>query len=140
MQGNTIFILTYRSSSTQPFTLDPDAMAKALDKLFGMKGVFTQYKKVITKSSLSHFFYHLIFTGKKDEELDSDDLDDDDDDNDDDNDDEAVDNADEEESPGQAEMTETESLKGLRGYMEQMDQELMGTNVGQSFKLAVTNR
>lgn len=85
------------------------------------------------------FFYHLIFLGKNDAELDSDDLDDDDDDDDaaaDDN-DEAVDNADEEESPGQAEMTEAESLKGLRGYMEQMDQELMGTNVGQSFKLAV---
>lgn len=89
--------------------------------------------KVITKSYTSHLFYHLILLGKKEEELDSDDLDDDDDD---DNDNDEAD----EESLGQAEMTEAESLKGLRGYMEQMDQELMGTNVGRSFKLAVRNR
>lgn len=67
------------------------------------------------------------------EELDSDDLDDDDDNED-------IDNDDEEGSFGHAEVNGAESLKGLRGYMEQMDQELMSTNVGQSFKPTVTNR
>lgn len=98
------------SSSTQPFTLEPEKMAKALDKLFG----------------------------KKEEELDSDDLDDDGDDNDDDDDSDK--DEDEEELPGQAELTGPESVKGLRGYMEQMDQELLATNVGQSFEMASHNK
>lgn len=83
---------------------------------------------------MSVFIFYLLclfFTGNKVEELDSDDLDDDDD--------EDIDNDDEEGSFGHAELNGTESLKGLRGYMEQMDQELMSTNVGQSFKPTVTN-
>ncbi|KAK3537325.1 hypothetical protein QTP70_008232 [Hemibagrus guttatus] len=58
--------------------------------------------------------------GGKDEELDSDDLDDDDDDDD-----------DEAEEEGSEEQTET--LDNLRRYMDEMDQELRTTNVGQSF-------
>uniref|UniRef100_UPI0037E92E89 protein ecdysoneless homolog n=1 Tax=Semicossyphus pulcher TaxID=241346 RepID=UPI0037E92E89 len=94
------------SSSTQPFSFDPDSMANALDRLLG----------------------------SKEEELDSDDLDDEDDD-----DDEKQDEEDEKEeaSSGQAEMNGTETLDGLRRYMDQMDQELMSTNIGQSFN--VTN-
>lgn len=34
-------------------------------------------------------------------------------------------------------MNETETLDGLRKYMDQMDQELMSTNIGQSFNLTV---
>ncbi|KAM4607054.1 protein ecdysoneless homolog isoform 2-T2 [Polymixia lowei] len=97
--------------SNEPFSLDPDSMAKALDRLLG----------------------------SKDEDLDSDDLDDDDDDDDDDNNDEE-----EEEEEGEEEEKVdgasgpqgekgAETLDGLRRYMDQMDQELMGTNVGQSF-------
>ncbi|XP_058254507.1 protein ecdysoneless homolog isoform X2 [Hemibagrus wyckioides] len=59
--------------------------------------------------------------GGKDEELDSDDLDDDDDD----------DGDDEAEEEGSEEQTET--LDNLRRYMDEMDQELRTTNVGQSF-------
>lgn len=108
---------------------------QGIGQTFGYEGRFMLFKtKIITNSYPSHLFYHFILLGKQEEELDSDDLDDDDyDDNDDENDGAA------EESLGRAEMTEAESLKGLRGYMEQMDQELMGTNVGQSFKLAVGN-
>ncbi|XP_053366586.1 protein ecdysoneless homolog [Clarias gariepinus] len=62
--------------------------------------------------------------GGKDEELDSDDLDDDDDDEDDD--DEAEDEVPEEQ-------TRAETLENLKRYMEEMDQELRTTNVGQSF-------
>ncbi|XP_053093702.1 protein ecdysoneless homolog isoform X2 [Pangasianodon hypophthalmus] len=62
--------------------------------------------------------------GGKDEELDSDDLDDDDDDDDDD---------DEAEEEGSEEQTGAEALDNLRRYMDEMDQELQTTNVGQSF-------
>uniref|UniRef100_A0A671YU38 Ecdysoneless homolog (Drosophila) n=1 Tax=Sparus aurata TaxID=8175 RepID=A0A671YU38_SPAAU len=75
--------------------------------------------------------------GSKEEELDSDDLDDDDDD-----DDEEEEEEQEEENglSGQAEMNETETLDGLRKYMDQMDQELMSTNIGQSFNLTNHNK
>ncbi|XP_041645684.1 protein ecdysoneless homolog [Cheilinus undulatus] len=90
------------SSSTQPFSFDPDSMATALDRLLG---------------------------GKEEEELDSDDLEEEEEDDDD---------AEEEEettegSIGQAELNGTETLDSLKRYMDQMDQELMGTNIGQSF-------
>uniref|UniRef100_A0A1A8LYS4 Ecdysoneless homolog n=1 Tax=Nothobranchius pienaari TaxID=704102 RepID=A0A1A8LYS4_9TELE len=60
------------------------------------------------------------------EELDSDDLDDDDDDDDD-------EDETEEGSSNHADMSGAETLDGLKRYMDQMDQELMSTNVGQSF-------
>ncbi|XP_015230095.1 PREDICTED: protein ecdysoneless homolog [Cyprinodon variegatus] len=66
--------------------------------------------------------------GSKEEELDSDDLDDDDEGDD----EEEVDELEE----GQAdpmEMNGTASLDSLKRYMDQMDQELKTTNVGQSF-------
>ncbi|KAM6997175.1 protein ecdysoneless homolog [Tautogolabrus adspersus] len=91
------------SSSTQPFSFDPDSMASALDNLLG----------------------------SKDEELDSDDLDDEEDDEEDEEEEK------EEGLSGHAETNGTETLDGLRSYMDQMDQELMGTNIGQSFN--VTN-
>ncbi|XP_075931999.1 protein ecdysoneless homolog [Anarhichas minor] len=97
------------SSSTQPFSFEPDSMASALDRLLG----------------------------SKEEELDSDDLDDDDDDDDDD-DEEAGDE--EEEKEGHTEMNGTETLDGLRKYMDEMDQELMSTNIGQSFNLTNYNK
>lgn len=97
------------SSSTQPFSFDPDSMASALDRLLG----------------------------SKEEELDSDDLDDDDE----------VDEEEEEEeketeevSPGHAEMNGTDTLDDLRRYMDQMDQELMSTNIGQSFNQTSNNK
>uniref|UniRef100_H3DI00 Ecdysoneless homolog (Drosophila) n=1 Tax=Tetraodon nigroviridis TaxID=99883 RepID=H3DI00_TETNG len=76
----------------QAFSLDPDSMAGAVDRLLG----------------------------NKEEELDSDDLDDD-----------ANEDSDEEQEEGTSSGTET--LNGLRRYMERMDEELMGTKVGQSF-------
>ena len=81
----------------------------------------------------------FFFTGSKEEGLDSDDLDDDDDDDDDDGDDEDVDDDTEEVegSSSHAEMNGTEALDGLKTYMDQMDQELMSTNIGQSFNLTV---
>ncbi|XP_029927173.1 protein ecdysoneless homolog isoform X2 [Myripristis murdjan] len=66
--------------------------------------------------------------GSKEEELDSDDLDDDDDDDGDDEEEEE-----EEGSSSPHGEKGAESLESLRRYMDQMDQELMGTNVGQSF-------
>ncbi|XP_042358684.1 protein ecdysoneless homolog [Plectropomus leopardus] len=93
------------SSSTQPFSLEPDAMANALDRLLGTK----------------------------EEELDSDDLDDDDDDDDD-------EEENEEGSTGYTEMNGTETLDSLRRYMEEMDQELMSTNIGQSFNVKNYNK
>ncbi|KAF3841937.1 hypothetical protein F7725_023888 [Dissostichus mawsoni] len=98
------------SSSTQPFSFEPDSMASALDRLLGTT-----------------------------EELDSDDLDDDDDD-DDDNDDDDDEEEDEVGSSGHAQMNGTDSLDGLRKYMDQMDQELMGTNIGQSFNVTNHNK
>ncbi|KAM4729685.1 protein ecdysoneless homolog [Anableps anableps] len=68
--------------------------------------------------------------GSKEEELDSDDLDDDDDYDDD---EEEVVHETEEGSSDPAETRETETLDSLKKYMDQMDQELKSTNVGQSF-------
>ncbi|XP_069548999.1 protein ecdysoneless homolog [Brachyistius frenatus] len=65
--------------------------------------------------------------GSKEEDLDSDDLDDDDDD-----DDEEEEEKDEG-SSGHADMNGAETLDSLQQYMDQMDEELMSTNVGQSF-------
>ncbi|XP_070833682.1 protein ecdysoneless homolog [Chaetodon trifascialis] len=98
------------SSSTQPFSFDPDSVANAVDKLLG---------------------------SKEEEELDSDDLDDDDDD-----DEEQEDEEEEKEegSSGRAEVNGTETLDGLRRYMDQMDEELMSTNIGQSFNLTTYNK
>uniref|UniRef100_A0A3Q3G1S2 Ecdysoneless homolog (Drosophila) n=1 Tax=Labrus bergylta TaxID=56723 RepID=A0A3Q3G1S2_9LABR len=93
------------SSSTQPFSFDPDSMASALDNLLG----------------------------SKEEELDSDDLDDEDDDEEEEEEEEEK----EEGLSGHAETNGTETLDGLRSYMDQMDQELMGTNIGQSFNVTV---
>lgn len=75
----------------------------------------------------------LIFIGSNEEELDSDDLDDEDEDEEEEEEEEEK----EEQSPGHAEMNGTEALDGLRSYMDQMDQELMSTNIGQSFNLTV---
>ncbi|XP_045926648.1 protein ecdysoneless homolog isoform X2 [Micropterus dolomieu] len=97
------------SSSTQPFSFDPDSMANALDRVLG----------------------------SKEDELDSDDLSDDDDEED----DEGEEREEKEEgSSGHAEMNGTETLDGLRAYMDQMDQELMSTNIGQSFNLTNCNK
>lgn len=67
------------------------------------------------------------FTGNKEEELDSDDLDDDDDDG----------SEQEEGTSSDPEQTGTETLNGLRTYMDQMDEELMSTKIGQSFTVTV---
>uniref|UniRef100_A0A7N6ASA3 Ecdysoneless homolog (Drosophila) n=1 Tax=Anabas testudineus TaxID=64144 RepID=A0A7N6ASA3_ANATE len=61
----------------------------------------------------------------KDDELDSDDLDDEEDEDEEDENDE--------EPSGHTETNETETLDSLKRYMDQMDQELMSTNIGQSF-------
>ncbi|KAJ8391765.1 hypothetical protein AAFF_G00085370 [Aldrovandia affinis] len=100
------------SHSNQPFSFDPNSMASALERLLGNPG----------------------------QELDSDDLEDDDDDDDDDdeNDD---DDDDEDEGPvesacrgaGPGGEAGVEALGSLRRYMEEMDQELQGTNIGHSF-------
>uniref|UniRef100_A0A4W5NNG6 Ecdysoneless homolog (Drosophila) n=1 Tax=Hucho hucho TaxID=62062 RepID=A0A4W5NNG6_9TELE len=67
--------------------------------------------------------------GTKDEELDSDDLDDDDDDDD------------RVKGPtGPLGEEGPEALEGLRKYMDEMDHELMGTNIGQSFNQQDTNK
>lgn len=95
------------SSSTQPFSFEPDAMASALDRLLG----------------------------GKEEELDSDDLDDDDDDDEGDDEKEEEEEEKEEGSSGHSEMNGTEALEGLRRYMDEMDEELMSTNIGQSFNV-----
>ncbi|XP_059215173.1 protein ecdysoneless homolog [Centropristis striata] len=100
------------SSSTQPFSLDPDSMANALDRLLGST-----------------------------EELDSDDLDDDDDDDEEEEGDEEEEEEEKEEGcSDHAEMNGTETLDGLRKYMDQMDQELMSTNIGQSFNVTNYNK
>ncbi|XP_056252290.1 protein ecdysoneless homolog [Seriola aureovittata] len=91
------------SSSSQPFSFEPVSMANALDRLLG----------------------------SKDEELDSDDLGDDDDDEDEDEDEEEEEK--EEVSSGHVEMNGSETLDSLRQYMDQMDLELMSTNIGKSF-------
>uniref|UniRef100_A0A8C9XF48 Ecdysoneless homolog (Drosophila) n=1 Tax=Sander lucioperca TaxID=283035 RepID=A0A8C9XF48_SANLU len=96
-----------RSSSTQPFSFEPDSMANALDRLLG----------------------------SKEEELDSDDLDDDDDDDEEEEEEEEGEEKEEGSSGYASEMNGTETLDNLRRYMDQMDQELMSTNIGQSFNL-----
>nr|XP_057914879.1 protein ecdysoneless homolog [Doryrhamphus excisus] len=68
-----------------------------------------------------------LLGGKDEEELDSDDLDDDEEEEDEDG-EEVVEEEDEEK-----EMNGMEALDTLREYMDQMDQELMSTNIGQSF-------
>ncbi|KAM9804364.1 protein ecdysoneless homolog [Neosynchiropus ocellatus] len=86
------------SSSSKPFSFDPDSVTSALDRLLG---------------------------GKEEEELDSDDLEEEEEDEE-----EEV----QQESPScSAEVSGTETLEGLRKYMDQMDEELMSTNIGQSF-------
>ncbi|XP_039995760.1 protein ecdysoneless homolog [Xiphias gladius] len=92
-------------SSNQPFSFEPDSMAKALDRLLG----------------------------SKEEELDSDDLDDDDDDDDEEEEEEEEEEEKEEGSSGHVDMNGKETLDTLRRYMDQMDQELMSTNIGKSF-------
>lgn len=74
--------------------------------------------------------------GSKEEELDSDDLDDDGDDDDEEEEEEEVGV---EGLSGEAKINGTETLDGLRRYMDQMDQELMGTNIGQSFNQKSSN-
>lgn len=75
----------------------------------------------------------FIVAGSK-EELDSDDLEEDEDSDDDEEEDE-----DEEEASGYTEKSSTEALDGLWKYMDQMDEELRGTNIGQSFNVTVSN-
>uniref|UniRef100_A0A674MVF1 Ecdysoneless homolog (Drosophila) n=1 Tax=Takifugu rubripes TaxID=31033 RepID=A0A674MVF1_TAKRU len=65
--------------------------------------------------------------GNEMEELDSDDLDDDDE----------SDKEREEETSGDTEQNGTETLNDLRSYMDQMDEELMSTKIGQSFTVTV---
>ncbi|XP_017283957.1 protein ecdysoneless homolog [Kryptolebias marmoratus] len=74
--------------------------------------------------------------GSKGEELDSDDLDDDDDFDDEDDEEEAE----ETEGDSSDQMRGTETLDSLKNYMDQMDQELMSTNVGQSFSQTNYNK
>lgn len=86
------------------------------------------------KSLMNLSFFLSFFLGGKDEELDSDDLDDSD------NDDEEEEVEEKEDGfCGQAEMKGTETLDSLKRYMDQMDEELMKTNVGQSFKRTVNS-
>ncbi|KAK7901887.1 hypothetical protein WMY93_018656 [Mugilogobius chulae] len=66
-----------------------------------------------------------LLVGNSGDELDSDDLDDDDDDDD-------TDEA-EKEFTDPSDMDGSETLKSLKKYMDQMDEELMDTNIGQSF-------
>ncbi|XP_036402320.1 protein ecdysoneless homolog isoform X1 [Megalops cyprinoides] len=97
------------SHSNQPFSFNPNSMASVLDRLLG-----------------------------GDQELDSDDLEDDDEDDYDDDDDD--DDDDEESAVGSTDRgaglrgeAAVEDLGSLRRYMEEMDQELKKTNIGQSF-------
>uniref|UniRef100_A0AAQ5YLL1 Ecdysoneless homolog (Drosophila) n=1 Tax=Amphiprion ocellaris TaxID=80972 RepID=A0AAQ5YLL1_AMPOC len=91
------------------------------------------------ETRLAFLILSFLFLGSKDEELDSDDLDDDDDDDDDDEDEEELEEK-EEDSTGHAEMNGTGTLDSLKGYMDQMDQELMSTNIGQSFNQTNFNK
>ncbi|XP_061767594.1 protein ecdysoneless homolog [Nerophis ophidion] len=105
------------SSSSQPFSFDPDSLTSALDQLLG---------------------------SKDQEELDSDDLDDEDEEEEEEDDDDDDDEDEEEEKevgpPGPAEMNGMEALDTLRDYMDQMDQELMSTHIGQSFSQTNLNK
>lgn len=72
----------------------------------------------------------LYLTGGGDDELDSDDLEDEDEDDDD------PDEEEEEEAVGSFDSREqsgAEALDSLKNYMDHMDQELLGTNIGKSF-------
>ena len=69
--------------------------------------------------------------------MDSDDLDADDDD-DDDEEEEGVEGLGSSSQPGG--LKGAEELDGLRRYMDEMDQELLGTNMGQSFTQKVRKR
>lgn len=88
-------------------------------------------------TSLSESVCLLICIGSKEEELDSDDLDDDDDDDEEEEEEEEGEEKEEGSSGYASEMNGTETLDNLRRYMDQMDQELMSTNIGQSFNLTV---
>ncbi|KAL2083639.1 hypothetical protein ACEWY4_021412 [Coilia grayii] len=92
------------SQSNEPFSFDEQSVTSALDRLLG----------------------------GRDDELDSDDLEEDDDDEeeedpDEDEEDEAVGFS------GSREQSGAEALDSLKSYMDQMDQELRGTNIGKSF-------
>ncbi|KAM6956604.1 protein ecdysoneless homolog [Aplochiton taeniatus] len=95
--------------SNEPFTFDADSMAGALDRLLGVK----------------------------DEELDSDDLEEEEEEEEEDEEEEDDDEDDGEEEEGRSVWQGGEdgpdALNNLRSYMEEMDQELMGTHVGKSF-------
>lgn len=80
------------------------------------------------------FIFTVVGGEKEEEELDSDDLDEDEED-----DEEEEGENEEEESLGHDEMNGAESLDSLRRYMDQMDQELMDTNVGKSFSVRRTS-
>lgn len=80
------------------------------------------------------FIFTVVGGEKEEEELDSDDLDEDEED-----DEEEEGENEEEESLGHDEMNGAESLNSLRRYMDQMDQELMDTNVGKSFSVRRTS-
>uniref|UniRef100_A0AAY4C871 Ecdysoneless n=1 Tax=Denticeps clupeoides TaxID=299321 RepID=A0AAY4C871_9TELE len=92
------------SVSSDPFSFDPDAVTSALDRLLGAR----------------------------DDELDSDDLEDDDDDYT-----EEDDDVEEENEAvgfsGSPREAGAQALGTLKMYMDQMDQELSATNIGQSF-------
>ncbi|XP_058507742.1 protein ecdysoneless homolog [Solea solea] len=85
--------------------------------------------------AMANAFDRLLGSKEEEEELDSDDLDDDDDD-----DDEEEEEDEEEKQGGHAEINGAESLGGLRKYMDQMDQELMSTNIGKSFSQSNNNK
>lgn len=72
----------------------------------------------------------LLGTGSKEDELDSDDLDDDDEEDD-------EEEEKDEGSSDHAEMNGTETLDCLKKYMDEMDHELMSTNIGHSFSQMV---
>ncbi|XP_063048216.1 protein ecdysoneless homolog isoform X2 [Engraulis encrasicolus] len=91
------------SQSNEPFSFDEKSMTNALDRLLG----------------------------GGDDELDSDDLEEEEEEEDDDPDEEE-----EEEAVGSSDSREqsgAEALDSLKNYMDHMDQELLGTNIGKSF-------
>ncbi|XP_061084895.1 protein ecdysoneless homolog [Conger conger] len=104
------------SLSNEPFSFDPNSVAAAFDRLLG----------------------------GPEQELDSDDLDDDDDDDDEDDGDDDDEGVVESEGGGpegvRAGEEGAEALGKLQKYMAEMDQELMGTNIGQSFTQNGGNR
>lgn len=120
--------MLHRSSTTQPFTFDPDALTSAVDRLLGMFGN-RELKRNIQTLPVTVTESAGLRPGHQEDELDSDDLDDE----------EGEEDEEEEVEPsGPAGMNGTETLDGLRTYMDQMDKELMGTNIGQSFNVSVT--